>query len=1019
MPVAESASGAGRRQLERLLASRCFSRNARLSGFLRFIVERRLEGRESEIKESVLAVEVFGRAADHDPRLDSIVRTEAARLRARLNEYYRGPGKNDALVIELPKGGYIPEFRSLEAETPVWEGMGLARHGAGAEKATGDIFVGRQRETRRLLDHFQRMLGGSGKLVFLTGEAGIGKSALAEEFMRVAPRRRPGLMLARGRAVEQYGVGEAYLPFLDALSSLLRDGGDTARTALRAQAPTWCLQLPVFSSSDELEQLRRETAGATKERMLREMGDGLGALTESAPLVLLLEDLHWADPSTIDLLRHLCHRITAQRVLVLATFRPEDLEITNHPLKNCKVEMQAHQECDEVALGVLSAVEIANLLDTRFHPNEFPGELANVIHQRTDGQPLFTVSLLEFLALHGDIANTNSHWSLARPLGALNLKIPDSVRAMIRKKIEALDPSERRALQYASVEGEEFLSTVLARLLDCDGLQVEEQLAELARNHRLIELRGEEELPDGTLAARYAFAHALYQNVLYEELVSARRAQLHRVAGEQLLAHYGNRAPHIAVQLAMHFERGRDWERAIEFLILAGANATSRQANAQAVEHYTHALSLAAKLPPELHAATELRIFERRAAVYLTMGRFEPSIADCRQTIERARAIGSLPLECAALYALGNAFFFSHRLGEMQTVLEGLLQLAERTGSEEARLQALTLMTQGHLALGELTEAEHKLQQVIERPSQVDPRTLLGVLEVRAWMHFFQSKYAAAEELYRETIRLASELNDGFEILKPHYFLALSLANLGRISESLEVLNRAIEMARRNGNSFWLSKTPNCLGWIHRELQDHEGALAHDLNGAEMARSTGVIEAEVNSVINLVIGHFQAGDRQQADLSAQTAESILAKDAFFRWRFEMRYRAARAEQSLSRTEALALLEKSTNHGARKYMAEARRLLARIALAEGDLAAAEAQLDAAIQILRDFPAPLAAWKTHLAMGRLQAQLGRQEAARAAFAEAASTIRYIAGNIADQDLRQVFLSSPAVREAVAVE
>src|ERR1700685_3700175 len=125
MTATESASGAARRQLERVLASQCFSRNDRLSRFLRFIVDRRLEGRDSEIKESVLAVEVFGRAADHDPKQDSIVRTEAARLRARLNEYYQGPGKHDALVIEMPKGGYIPEFRFLEPEALTWERTGL------------------------------------------------------------------------------------------------------------------------------------------------------------------------------------------------------------------------------------------------------------------------------------------------------------------------------------------------------------------------------------------------------------------------------------------------------------------------------------------------------------------------------------------------------------------------------------------------------------------------------------------------------------------------------------------------------------------------------------------------------------------------------------------------------------------------------------------------------------------------------------------------------------------------------
>src|ERR1700722_9387629 len=151
MTAAESASGATRRQVERVLASRCFSRNDRLSRFLRFIVDRRLEGRDSEIKESVLAVEVFGRAADYDPKQDSIVRTEAARLRARLNEYYRGPGKHDVLVIEMPKGGYIPEFRFLEPEAVTWEGTGMTPDTAPnvdrPDDATADIFVGRQRET--------------------------------------------------------------------------------------------------------------------------------------------------------------------------------------------------------------------------------------------------------------------------------------------------------------------------------------------------------------------------------------------------------------------------------------------------------------------------------------------------------------------------------------------------------------------------------------------------------------------------------------------------------------------------------------------------------------------------------------------------------------------------------------------------------------------------------------------------------------------------------------------------------
>lgn len=962
-------------------------------------------------------VESGGRVVDRDSLIRKVwpdafveegsLSRNISTLRKALGE---GP-QDQKYIATIPKRGY----RFVSPVSVPSAGGGPTGSAAAFTAAQG--FVGRRHEMDRLAGHFERMLAGSGKVVFLTGEAGIGKSALSEEFIRWARGLHPALCVSTGRAVEQYGTGEAYLPFLDALTALLRERRDSVWPTLRSNAPTWCLQLPTFSSPAELDQLRQETSGATKDRMLREMGDAFAVLSATAPLLVLLEDLHWADPSTVDLLRSLCDRIGTQRVLLLATLRPENLETANPSLRDCVIEVRARQQADEVALDVLEADEISHLLELRFQPNDFPRDFAAVIRKRTDGQPLFTVSLLEFLAARGDISRIGSHWTLSRPLGDMDLEIPDSIRAMIRKKIEALDQSSRLALQYASVEGEEFLSTVTARLLECDELKLEEQLANSAKTHRLIRLRGEVELPDGVLAVRYAFAHALYQNVFYEELVSKRRAMLHALAGDELLRHYGDCATRISVQLAMHFERGRKWESAVQFLLMAGDNAAGVHANLQAEGHYTHALALAAKLPPELRPEAELRIYQKRAAVYLAMSRFDPSVADGREMIARSRQIGSVELECFALYSLGNTLFWSHRIYEMESVLEEVLRLANRTNSEAARLQALALMAQGHLALGHLDQAEKEFKEVNQRPSLIDRRTLLGILDVRARLLFFRSEYAEAEKTFRETLSMASEVGDTFELLKAQYFLTLTLANLGRIGEALEVLTRAMDTARRNGDCFWSARVPNCLGWIHRELQDFEYATAFDAEGAATAGRLRIGEAAVNSFINLAFDHFHKGDEPAAHSAMQSAESMMSQDAWFRWRFEIRLLAARAERTLARPDALHLVGAATECGARKYIVVGHTLLARIAMAEGDPQTAAAELNVAIGILRDFPAPLTAWKTFSTLGQLQTQLGAAAAARAAFDEAAAIIRYIAAQTPDERLRSVFLASPAVQPALS--
>ncbi|HEX4170286.1 MAG TPA: hypothetical protein VHZ55_32875 [Bryobacteraceae bacterium] len=699
---------------------------------------------------------------------------------------------------------------------------------------------------------------------------------------------------------------------------------------------------------------------------------------------------------------------------MLATVRPEDIQIPNHALKNCIADMKARQSCDEIVLDALTDDEVCILLCRRFEPNHFPDEFASLIWKRTDGNPLFTQSLLDFLVCSGDIVHDGVSWNLPSPPAQMVQKIPDNVRTMIRQKSEVLESDARVALQYASIEGEEFLSSVVARLLDTEPLRVEEGLVCLAQNHRLIRVLGEEELPDGALVTRYAFAHALYQNVFYEEIVAARRTQLHAIAGEQLLKHYGELAPRIAGQLAMHFERGRNWERAVEFLMIAAANARNMYANSEAEEHYTHAIEVSARLAESARAQAQFRIYEKRAAVYLATSRFDLSIADGREMIKRARTAGSAELECAALYTLGNTLFWAHRLDEMQSTLEDVLRVSAE--DEAGRLRALALMAQGHLASGDLSQADDKLRTLIQSSLSLDRKTLLDGLDVRARLYFFRSEYEDAEQMFRKQIELALDLSDAFEFVKTNYFLGLTLANLGRVSEAFAVLSCAMDIAKRNGDSFWLSRMPNAFGWIHREMQDFEGAKAFDRKGAAIGHEAGFGEAEVNSVINLAMDHLHS-DQATVCSAMKTAASLLSHDAWFRWRFEIRFLHARAEQTLARTDAIALLEKATQYGAHKYIIIARTLLSRLAMLSADFDTAAEEITAACAMLKRYPALLCAWRTHAMLGRIEMQCGNPDAGIRAYRLAVSNIRYVADHTDDKRLRSIFLSSDAIREVLS--
>jgi len=277
------------------------------------------------------------------------------------------------------------------------------------------VLVGREAELTQLHSLLAKAANGERQVAFVTGEAGIGKTALLEAFRQsLAPgnwrltRRQQAssckspasaVSVVHGQCIEHFGVGEAYLPVLEAISRLCQQPeGGYVLPLLRRVAPAWLAQLPALLDEAEYVALQQKAAGVTRERMLREMADALDALSTRSPLVLILEDLHWCDASTVDLLAMVAWRREAARLMILGTFRPAELVVTNHPLKQLKHELVARKQGREIPLTPLTVADVRAYLVRRFAEAVYVPTLTALIYQWTDGHPLFMVQMADYLA---------------------------------------------------------------------------------------------------------------------------------------------------------------------------------------------------------------------------------------------------------------------------------------------------------------------------------------------------------------------------------------------------------------------------------------------------------------------------------------------------------------------------------------------------------------------------------------------------------------------------------------------
>jgi tetratricopeptide (TPR) repeat protein len=933
------------------------------------------------------------------------------------------PGDLDALVVGMLEKD--PRARPGAADVTIrlrkiQEGRSTAEP-VPVEKA--GIFVGRAEPEEAMSEALATVVAGRGRLLCVTGEPGMGKTTLVEDFLRKVATNGTPYQIARGRCSERLAGTEAYLPILEALEKLLRTGhGSQTAESMKLLAPTWYFRIAPLSTGDSsVSRLLDDARAASQERMKRELFSFLEDLARRTPVVLFFDDVHWADASTVDFLAYLGLRGEGLRVLTIATYRPSDLLLADHPFVGLKRELQSRGVCSEIALGFLSREDIARYLDLEFPGHAFEDDLADFVHARTEGNPLFLVNMIRYFRDVGALERRD-RWRLVQPLSEIEKELPESVINMIEQKLDRLEDPERRLLLAASVQGAEFHAAIVSEAMEADEADVEERLEKLDQVHAFVRRLGEEELPDGSLTLRYGFVHALYQNALYESLTPARRAKLSAAVADSLSGRQGEDRSAVAGELGMLYQAARDFPRASDSFLQAARNAIQVYANHEAVELCGRAITNARRLKGKEKESRVMVAALELAHLQMTISKFEEAAQNFEVAEGAAEAADLTEERIQAICGRGMSLLDLRRIQEMRAEGERAMSLARSVNSPAGVASAELVLASQQLCLGELDVAQPLFARAIPvlQSAGLQMQALEGVVYSAA-LHTWRQEYDEAHRIYAVAIDKGRELGSGFAIVGAYFFRSIALGNQGRLGDALKSLTEASRMADLNQEKYWLPRLPNTIAWIHRELGNSEESHRLNLENVGLAQEFGMPEGEANAHVNLAGEYLNHGEPARALEHLQKAEEIFEQDIWFRWRYNIRlkseyarYWIARGDLVSAQTSAEASRKAAEVHGDRKYAAWSRALLAEIALLEDDIDTARAFLDEAIGILAKHPCPIISWKIFVRRAELASRIGEEAAADEYRGRARETVRSLAASVPEGDLRTIFLNSRPVRQ-----
>ncbi|MEJ2598763.1 MAG: BTAD domain-containing putative transcriptional regulator [Anaerolineales bacterium] len=837
------------------------------------------------------------------------------------------------------------------------------------------LFVARQRELQQLKGFLEQALKGQGRIVLVTGEAGSGKTSLLGEFTRRAQDEHQDLIVASGNCNAYTGIGDPYLPFREILEWLTGDvearwaaGAISREHALRlwnklpvvAQAlmdtgpdlvdtfvqRTALLERAKACVSGQAEWLTRldqfldrkpatviSAASLYQADLFVQYTRVMQALEGKCPLLLVIDDLQWADGGSINLLFHLGRRLKCSRILILGAYRSEEIAFgrdgERHPLEPVINEFRREYGDIMVNLGQTESQEFVDaILDSE--PNRLGSPFRQMLYQQTRAHPLFTVELLRGLQERGDLVqDAQGYWVAGSSLDWETL--PARVEAAIQERISRLPEAQQKMLQVASIEGEDFTAEILAKVLETDDREVVKSLSsELVRKHRLVVAQAIERVGSKRVS-RYRFRNYLFQKYLYDNLDEAERAYLHEDVGNALEFLYGEQAGDFAVQLARHFQEAQTTEKAIIYLHQAGERAMRLSAYHEGVAHLTRGLALH-KLLPASPANARLELDLQLALAITLQGAIGAQADEVKTAYNRARQLcrqtGDVEQLVQVLGGLSILYYVRAEYRKARQLVEEALSLA--LGTKNPLLVLLCRWYLGFIlfGLGEYRSAHEQLEQVIAvyEPPQ-----------------------------HHQSLVFLRGSDAGLGALA---YDACCLWCLGYPEQALKLSQKALTLARELGHPFSLADVLCFAGCLFNSMRgdgkrlkkyaDELVQLVHDRNLAGWL-ATG-IRSQGEALA--MLGQIREG-------IAKIQEGIAAMQADEVWLYyagtlvalaEAQAKAGRPEDGLANLEqAFTLIDKT---GERHWEPELHRLKGELLLAQGNDLGAETSLRKALEIARE-------------------------------------------------------------------